>query len=151
MQKFKNAFTMIELIFVIVILGILAAVAAPKLIATRDDAKIATFRADLSTAVTEIVAYSIAKKSVVSDLSVMSNIVSARVHASKAILSDNQVIFKIDGVDCVKIRVEVDATNDDLNVSLIDGGAASASCNIIQTNIDVATYRVPLRGFLVVE
>lgn len=36
----KNAFTMIELIFVIVILGILAAVAIPKLSATRDDAKI---------------------------------------------------------------------------------------------------------------
>ena len=41
MQKSKNAFTMIELIFVIVILGILAAVAIPKLAATRTDAKIA--------------------------------------------------------------------------------------------------------------
>jgi len=36
----KQAFTMIELIFVIVIIGILASVAIPKLAATRDDAKI---------------------------------------------------------------------------------------------------------------
>ncbi len=33
-----DAFTMIELVFVIVVLGILAAVAIPRLAATRDDA-----------------------------------------------------------------------------------------------------------------
>lgn len=48
MQKSKNAFTMIELVFVIVVLGILAAVAIPKFTATRDDAKIATARATVA-------------------------------------------------------------------------------------------------------
>jgi general secretion pathway protein G len=38
---------MIELIFVIVVLGILAAIAVPKLAATRDDAHIAQGRADI--------------------------------------------------------------------------------------------------------
>ena len=36
----KRAFTMIELIFVIVVIGILATIAVPKFAATRDDAKI---------------------------------------------------------------------------------------------------------------
>ena len=36
----KKAFTMIELVFVIVVIGILSAIAIPKLAATRDDAQI---------------------------------------------------------------------------------------------------------------
>lgn len=40
LTKKRSAFTMIELIFVIVILGVLAAVAIPKLAATRNDAKV---------------------------------------------------------------------------------------------------------------
>ena len=44
----KSAFTMIELVFVIVVLGILAAVAVPRLAATRDDAAIAKGRSDVA-------------------------------------------------------------------------------------------------------
>jgi general secretion pathway protein G len=40
LQKNRKAFTMVELVFVIVIIGILSAVAIPKLAATRDDATI---------------------------------------------------------------------------------------------------------------
>ncbi|WP_294892020.1 MULTISPECIES: type II secretion system protein [unclassified Sulfuricurvum] len=46
MKRF--AFTMIELVFVIVVLGILAAIAIPRLAATRDDAEIAKGRSDVS-------------------------------------------------------------------------------------------------------
>ncbi|WP_294965702.1 prepilin-type N-terminal cleavage/methylation domain-containing protein [Sulfurimonas sp.] len=48
MQKSKNAFTMIEIVFVIVILGILAAIAIPKFAATRTDAEIAKGRSDIA-------------------------------------------------------------------------------------------------------
>ncbi|MFH0710515.1 MAG: prepilin-type N-terminal cleavage/methylation domain-containing protein [Pseudomonadota bacterium] len=44
----RKAFTMIELVFVIVVLGILAAIAIPKLSSTRDDAQIAKGRSDIS-------------------------------------------------------------------------------------------------------
>jgi general secretion pathway protein G len=48
MKKSKNAFTMIELVFVIVVLGILAAIAVPRLAATRADAEITKGRADVA-------------------------------------------------------------------------------------------------------
>ncbi len=44
----RNAFTMLELVFVIVVIGILASIAVPKLAATRDDAQIAKGRSDVS-------------------------------------------------------------------------------------------------------
>ena len=47
-MKNLKAFTMIELVFVIVVLGILAGVAVPKLAATRDDATIAKMRGDIA-------------------------------------------------------------------------------------------------------
>ena len=49
MKTTKNAFTMIELVFVIVVLGILASIAIPRLAATRTDAHISKGRADVST------------------------------------------------------------------------------------------------------
>jgi general secretion pathway protein G len=44
----KKAFTMIELVFVIVVIGILAAIAVPKFAATRDDAIVSKARATVA-------------------------------------------------------------------------------------------------------
>ncbi|CAD7288949.1 hypothetical protein LMG7974_01260 [Campylobacter majalis] len=53
----KKAFTMIELIFVIVILGILASVALPKLAATRDDAEIVKAATNINILLSDLKTY----------------------------------------------------------------------------------------------
>ncbi len=53
----KKAFTMIELIFVIVIIGILASIAIPKLTATREDAIVSAMIANARMALTDLQTY----------------------------------------------------------------------------------------------
>lgn len=70
----KKGFTMIELIFVIVILGILAAVAIPKLAATRDDAEISKTASNIQTLISDLGSYYTSQGEFASDPKKMSNV-----------------------------------------------------------------------------
>ena len=53
----KSAFSLLELIFVIVILGVVASFAVPKFFDTKDSALISTIKRDLNTTVSSIQTY----------------------------------------------------------------------------------------------
>ena len=55
--KVKKAFSLIELIFIISVLGIIAAVAVPKLLDSRSSAVVTTIKQDIVTITTSIQSY----------------------------------------------------------------------------------------------
>ena len=79
----RSALTMIELIFVIIILGVLVSAALPKLASTRDDAKIATIAQQVQGAVEEIMAVYTAT-GVIKKPHEMSKVLAGMVHAKRA-------------------------------------------------------------------
>jgi len=80
--QMRKGFTMIELIFVIVIIGILASVAIPRLAATRDDAKVATSLSEVGMILRETTAYYTANGHFENTASDMSNISDFNASAS---------------------------------------------------------------------
>lgn len=69
-----KAFTMIELIFVIIILGIISTVAIPRLAATRDDAEISKAANNLAIFINDLASYYTAKGNFSSKIADMTNV-----------------------------------------------------------------------------
>ena len=69
-----KGFTMIELIFVIVILGVLAVIAIPKLAATRDDAEVVRTAHNIATSLNDLMSYYTAQGEYNEDFSQMTSV-----------------------------------------------------------------------------
>ena len=104
---------MIELIFVIVILGILASVAIPKLAATRDDAKISKLATNIQTAKNEIVSSIVATGTIPDDLADVSNVIKELDAAGYAdsTTTNKKVVFKAENNGAKEDCVTFDLTN----------------------------------------
>ena len=105
----KKGFTMIELIFVIVILGILASVAIPRLAGTRTDAEVSALAGNIRTLISDVASYYAVKgdftgakwKDITNvPLQIKKGV---PITASEAATADAHL--GADGVNCIAIRV----------------------------------------------
>ena len=133
--KIKDAFSLIELIFVIVILGIIASVAIPKLTNIKTLASSSSVKQDLNTIASSIKSY---------------YLINGNINAIEDSVSINSKIWSVDatnplkithtrnGVDCVVVDVDltnkeigivVDSTNNECN-SLVSAGIVSKTFDL---------------------
>ena len=133
--KFKNhqAFSMLELIFVIIVLGILATIAIPKLSATRGDAKAVSIKSDVKLATDSITAYYMAQGNI-DDISKAVTLDNSRWTLTSNTNSTNNLAFIFKTVsnnkECLRMEIDdIDTTNKTFKIAIAKNASGTSGNN----------------------
>ena len=122
-KNFKKAFSLVELIFVISILGIIAALAIPKLLDSRSNAIVSTIKQDISTISNAIQSHYMINNGIekITD-SVNINPKTWEITDKKLEYKDNEAICLIIEVVNNKLNITIDESSGDICKKLYDSG-----------------------------
>ena len=131
-KNFKKAFSLLELIFVIAVLSIIAAVAVPKLMDSRSSAIVTTIKQDVSTITTAVQSYYMLNNKIdkISD--------AVNINTKTWNVTKTQIEYKVNDTVCVKIditanklNVDIDESRDDLCKKIFDSGVRDISYDLL--------------------
>ena len=127
----KKAFSLIELIFAIVVISIIASVALPKLMDTRTDAVVSTLKQDITTVVTSVQSYYLVKGKIdkISD--------AVNLNGSTWDIEDTKIQYLEDGKACVIIK----KSNSTLEL-IVDRSTGSICQKLYDSGIVTTTYNL---------
>ena len=125
----RKGFTMIELIFVIVILGILAAVAIPRLTATRDDAEVSAAATNIATLMSDVNAYFTSQGRVSLNIADMTSV-------------PNPIAIR--GQNCLTLTPPATVNDREIAVAIVD--TAGTLCGDVWALPSVSAIRTYLQG-----
>ena len=133
----KKAFTMIELIFVIVIIGILATIAIPRFAATRDDAKISKLVMAIQTFRSEIITGIISSNKIPQNKEELEDVSNTIKELSKdyiiQVVGKTIEFINTDGdAEICKILTINDSDLSHVTLDLSDGNGTSSICKKVQ-------------------
>ena len=152
----KKAFTMVELIFVIVIIGILAGVALPQFTATRDDAKISKLSMAIKTFQSELTAGIVSSNKIPQtkeELEKISNLLKETSNDYIIKVVNNKTIEFIDtdsGTEICKILTINDTNVSNVTLDFSDGNGTSAICKGVRKLVADTSSNFVLAGNAVI-
>lgn len=121
----KKAFSLLELIFAIVVIGIIASFAIPKYMNTKDDALATTIKRDLMTSITSIQSYYLINQKI-------ENIEDAvSINGNNWQISENLMVFNEKEKECLKLNI-----SDDKIIITIDSEVGNV-CKILHDKMGV--------------
>ncbi|MCI7464105.1 MAG: type II secretion system GspH family protein [Campylobacter sp.] len=145
----KKGFTMIELIFVIVILGILASVAIPRLYATREDSEISAAVANLRTLVSDVSAYYTVKGSFNTGddgkgsnikWNEITNVPLANGGSNTTGVVTGDGVLKVGNQDCIVVALRGKTGKGPAHIVLAKKSGASGVCKQVQDSEPLKAY-----------
>lgn len=129
----KGAFSLLELIFVIVILGIIASFAVPKFLDTKDSATASTIKRDVDTAINSIQAYYMLNQTIGG----MSDAIS--INTTNWILNPNTKLSDKSG--CLTLEIVTSSNVKTLQLNLTTS-TSSVCTKLRNTGLETKTYEL---------
>jgi len=151
LQSKSNAFTMIELIFVIVILGILASVAMTKLNATRTDAEISVLSQNVLQTIEDIKLHAVATGSLDDNISAYSTVIDSMINKGTAHPSSDgrQITIDTGGEsNCMMLKLVSNAQELNLTVTMGANTNHDPICSGVQGALGNQNHVMQIRGQL---